>query len=136
MTVENTATTFDVTMEGKVAHLQLNRPDTYNAMTREFWSELPAAVRALDEDGSVRAIVISSTGKHFCAGMDLAVFTGGGGGALGGPSADGSRAEEGRVRARPGRFRFASAGGSWPPARLPSARHRGGSTGAGLRSPA
>ena len=100
MSVESTATTFDVKIEGKVAHLQLNRPDAYNAMTREFWSELPAAVRALDEDGSVRAIVISSTGKHFCAGMDLAVFTGGGGGALGGPSADGSRAEEGRVRAR------------------------------------
>lgn len=33
-------------------------------------------------------------------------------------------------------FGLPSAGGSWPPARLPSARHRGGSTGAGLRSPA
>jgi len=73
-----TYTCFDVTMDGKVAHLQLNRPDSLNSMTREFWSELPAIVRDLDDRGEARAIVISSTGKHFSAGMDLAVFTGGG----------------------------------------------------------
>jgi len=73
-----TYTCFDVTMDGKVAHLQLNRPDSLNSMTREFWSELPAIVCDLDDRGEARAIVISSTGKHFSAGMDLAVFTGGG----------------------------------------------------------
>ncbi|NLD77365.1 MAG: crotonase/enoyl-CoA hydratase family protein [Acidimicrobiales bacterium] len=93
-------TCFDVERIGKVAHLRLNRPDELNSMTREFWSELPSVVRDLDDDGSVRAIVISSTGKHFSAGMDLAVFTGGGGDAMGGSAADGARAEEGRVRAR------------------------------------
>ncbi|HMS90426.1 MAG TPA: crotonase/enoyl-CoA hydratase family protein [Acidimicrobiales bacterium] len=98
--MSTTPTCFDVERIGKVAHLRLNRPDAYNSMTREFWSELPALVRELDDDGTVRAIVISSTGKHFSAGMDLAVFTGGGGDALGGAAADGSRAEEGRVRAR------------------------------------
>src|SRR5690606_18141577 len=72
----------------------------YNSMTREFWAELPSLVRELDDDGSVRVIVISSTGKHFSAGMDLAVFTGGGGDALGGQASDGSPAEVGRVRAR------------------------------------
>jgi enoyl-CoA hydratase len=96
----NDATCFDVERIGKVAHLRLNRPDELNSMTREFWSELPALVKELDDDGSVRAIVISSTGKHFSAGMDLAVFTGGGGDALGGQAADGGRAEEGRIRAR------------------------------------
>jgi enoyl-CoA hydratase len=98
--MSTTPTCFDVERIGKVAHLRLNRPDAYNSMTREFWSELPALVRELDDDGTVRAIVISSTGKHFSAGMDLAVFTGGGGDALGGAATDGSRAEEGRVRAR------------------------------------
>ncbi|MCB0986734.1 MAG: crotonase/enoyl-CoA hydratase family protein [Acidimicrobiales bacterium] len=93
-------TCFDVERIGKVAHVRLNRPDAYNSMIKEFWSELPAVVRGLDEDGSVRAIVISSTGKHFCSGMDLGVFASGGGDALGGPSADGSPAEPGRVRAR------------------------------------
>lgn len=93
-------TCFDVERLGKVAHLRLNRPDDLNSMTREFWSELPAIVHDLDDDGSVRAIVISSTGKHFSAGMDLGVFTGGGDDAMAGSAADGSKAEEGRTRAR------------------------------------
>jgi enoyl-CoA hydratase len=96
-TSATSATTFTIETVGKVAHLQLNRPDAYNSMTREFWSELPQAVRALDATGETRALVISSTGKHFCAGMDLGVFSGG----VGAP-ADGAGAskEEGRVRAR------------------------------------
>ena len=85
---------FEIDVLGKVAHLRLDRPEAYNSMIKEFWSELPAAVRDLDADGSIRALVISSTGKHFCAGMDLAVFTGGSS-VLG----DGT-AEIGRVRAR------------------------------------
>ena len=90
-------TCFDLDREDGVAHLRLNRPDAYNSMIREFWSELPEAVRALDAEGTVRALVISSTGKHFCAGMDLAVFTGGGG--LGGDEEPRTR-EPGRQRAQ------------------------------------
>jgi enoyl-CoA hydratase len=91
------STTFEIETAHQVAHLRLNRPDAYNSMTREFWSELPDAVRALDATGTVRALVISSSGKHFCAGMDLSVFTGG---ASGGGVGDGSPAEVGRVRAQ------------------------------------
>lgn len=94
------ATCFDVERLGKVAHIRLSRPDAYNTMTREFWSELPSLVHDLDRDGTVRAIVISSTGKHFSAGMDLGVFASGGGDAMGGTAPDGSPAEVGRVRAR------------------------------------
>ncbi len=61
-------------------------------MTRAFWTELPEAVRELDAGGAVRAIVISSTGKHFCAGMDLAVFTGGGAAPTAATAATGGRA--------------------------------------------
>jgi len=66
----------EVSVEAGVAHLRLNRPERMNAMTREFWVELPRAVRALDVEGGVRVAVISSTGKHFTAGMDLSVFQG------------------------------------------------------------
>ena len=86
------STTFDIETSDKVAHLQLNRPDASNSMTREFRSELPEAVRALDATGSVRALVIASTDKHFCGGMDLSVFTGGGG------AAESGSPEPGRVR--------------------------------------
>ena len=61
-------------------------------MNRAFWSELPAIVNKINDEGSARAIVISSTGKHFSAGMDLSVFTDGQGVAGGG-------GETGRVRA-------------------------------------
>jgi enoyl-CoA hydratase len=70
---------FAVSIEDKVAHLQLNRPDAFNSMNRAFWVELPAIVRAINDDARARCIVLSSTGKHFTAGMDLSVFQGGGG---------------------------------------------------------
>ena len=58
-------TCFDLTIEDKIAHIKLNRPEKRNAMNREFWEELPAAVRKIDEDASARVIVISSTGPIF-----------------------------------------------------------------------
>ena len=48
------------------------RPDEYNTMNKAFWSELPHLVEKISDDASARVIVLSSTGKHFCAGMDLA----------------------------------------------------------------
>ncbi|MBU1375287.1 MAG: crotonase/enoyl-CoA hydratase family protein [Alphaproteobacteria bacterium] len=71
-------TCFDVTIQDHVAHIQLKRPEAMNTMVRDFWNELPAIVRDIDDNARARCIVISSTGKHFCAGMDLAVFQGGG----------------------------------------------------------
>jgi len=72
-------TCFDVSIEAGVAHIQLNRPDAMNAMNRAFWNELPAIVRDIDDNARARCIVISSTGKHFSAGMELSVFTDGAG---------------------------------------------------------
>lgn len=68
---------FEVTVEAKVAQLRMSRPERMNAMTLAFWRELPAIVKDLEARGDVRAAVISSTGKHFTAGMDLSVFTDG-----------------------------------------------------------
>ena len=65
---------FDVMLENHIAHLQLNRPQQHNSMNKAFWKEFPAALREIDRSGDARVLVISSTGKHFCAGMDLAVF--------------------------------------------------------------
>ncbi len=67
---------FDVEIADSVAHIRMNRPDEYNSMTADFWRELPEIVDGISRDASARAIVLSSTGKHFCAGMDLAVFAG------------------------------------------------------------
>ena len=70
-------TCFDVTIADHVAHIRLNRPDAFNSMNRPFWRELPEILDDINDNARARAIVISSTGKHFCSGMDLAVFTDG-----------------------------------------------------------
>jgi enoyl-CoA hydratase len=74
---------FALSYEGHVAHLQLNRPDALNTMNSDFWRELPQALREI-EDSAARVAVLSSTGKHFTAGMDLAVFASVGGDIMGG----------------------------------------------------
>ena len=68
---------FDVEIADHVAHVRLSRPDELNTMIPQFWAELPEIVTRLSDEGSARAVVISSTGKHFSAGMDLSVFAGG-----------------------------------------------------------
>ncbi|MFZ4601556.1 MAG: crotonase/enoyl-CoA hydratase family protein [Caulobacterales bacterium] len=73
------STCFDVSIDAHVAHVQLSRPTAFNTMVRAFWNELPEIIRDIDDNARARVIVISSTGKHFCAGMDLAVFTDGDG---------------------------------------------------------
>ena len=85
-------TCFDVDVADKVAHVRLNRPDELNTMTAAFWRELPQIVTRISDEASARVVVLSSTGKHFSAGMDLSVF---GGGEL-----VGEQAELGRRQAR------------------------------------
>ncbi len=70
-------TCFDVSIENKVAHIVLKRPEALNSMPRAFWNELPEIVADIDDNARARVIVISSTGKHFTAGMDISVFTDG-----------------------------------------------------------
>ena len=68
---------FDLSHDSGVAHLRLNRPERLNTMTPAFFPAIRDAVRRLGEDGGTRALVLSSTGKHFSAGMALEVFAGG-----------------------------------------------------------
>ena len=89
---------FDVDIADQVAHVRLSRPDALNTMTPEFWRELPEIVTGISDDASARVVVLSSTGRHFSAGMDLSVFGGGGSSSLGG--AGGGDLEPGRRHAR------------------------------------
>lgn len=60
-----------------VVHLQLNRPERLNTMAPPFFPAVRDAVNALNAAGRTRVLVISSTGRHFSAGMALDVFAGG-----------------------------------------------------------
>jgi enoyl-CoA hydratase len=65
---------FQVSIEAGVAHIVFGRGAELNTFTPQAWTDLPAIVRDIDRNAKARAIVISSTGKHFTAGMDLSVF--------------------------------------------------------------
>lgn len=67
---------FSLTLEDHVAHLVLNRPEAMNTMHPLFWRELDETLTTLHREGQARALVISSTGKHFSAGMALETFGG------------------------------------------------------------
>lgn len=67
----NTATMLDITREGPVARVFLNRPDVRNAFNSTVIAELQAAFAALGADATLRAIVLGGHGKVFCAGADL-----------------------------------------------------------------
>ena len=75
-TIPTAMTCFTLTTTDHVAHLVLNCPDTLNTMHPTFWRELDAVLVQLHQAGEARALVISSTGRHFSAGMALEVFGG------------------------------------------------------------
>jgi len=68
---------FEVTIEGRIAHIVLNRPEKRNSMIPAFWDELPEIVEDIDGNAKARVIVISSTGPHFSGGLDVSAFGGG-----------------------------------------------------------
>jgi enoyl-CoA hydratase len=67
---------FSLTIEDHIAHLVLNQPDALNTMGPVFWRELDTVLTELHQGNNARALVISSTGKHFSAGMALDTFAG------------------------------------------------------------
>ncbi len=67
---------FDVDLQNHIAHVSLSRPEKRNSMVPAFWRELPELVEQIDQSGATRVIVVSSSGPHFTAGMDLSVFAG------------------------------------------------------------
>jgi methylglutaconyl-CoA hydratase len=54
-----------------VGIITLNRPERHNAFDEVLITELIAAVDMMENNDAVRVLVISSTGKSFCAGADL-----------------------------------------------------------------
>jgi len=67
---------FEIEKRGHTATLWLNRPEKRNAMGPAFWNELPNAVRELEADAGVRAVVIAGRGPAFSVGLDLKAMSG------------------------------------------------------------
>jgi enoyl-CoA hydratase/carnithine racemase len=84
-----------------VAELTLNRPDRLNAFTPQMGAALITRFRQLDEDDSVRVIIVTGAGRAFCAGADL----GGGDSTFKGAERSADAAEEEEVLPKEARAR-------------------------------
>lgn len=70
----NKLTCFELNTDQHIAHLVMNRPDRLNALDMTVWRELDEVLQQLHQTNQARVLVISSTGKHFSAGMSLEAF--------------------------------------------------------------
>jgi enoyl-CoA hydratase/carnithine racemase len=62
----------EVERRDAVAWITLNRPHVINAINQEIRAEVPRLLRELDDDPTVRIIVVRGAGaRGFCAGADL-----------------------------------------------------------------
>ncbi|WP_425484831.1 enoyl-CoA hydratase/isomerase family protein [Amycolatopsis anabasis] len=74
MTVTTTGEPLLVEDRGPVRVLTLNRPAKLNALNTALTRALDEALRAADREPSVRAVVLTGSGRGFCAGADLTEF--------------------------------------------------------------
>jgi len=64
-----------VSIEGHIAQVTLNRPDKANAVNLAMFDALGAAGSELAENRAVRAVVLTGAGDNFCAGIDVSIFS-------------------------------------------------------------
>jgi enoyl-CoA hydratase len=64
----------EITREGHVGTLWLNRPEKLNAMAEDMWTDIPRAVAELDADEAVRVIIVAGRGKAFTVGIDVGLL--------------------------------------------------------------
>lgn len=69
----NTNILFEKSSDG-IASITLNRPLQLNAMTLNMYDQVAQLAQQCSEDPEVRAVVITGSGKHFCAGGDIMRF--------------------------------------------------------------
>ena len=60
-----------------IAHLKMNAPEKLNALSEEMLSALQSQFDSLQNDRQIRAVILSGSGKAFCAGHDLKEMTAG-----------------------------------------------------------
>jgi len=65
---------FEVKIENYIAQVMFNRPEKANAIHQKGWEKLKCIFEELSDDPKVRVVILKSTGKHFCAGIDLSLL--------------------------------------------------------------
>lgn len=65
----------NVSIDGHVASVMLDRADKYNALDLRMFTALGEAADSIAQNKTVRAVVLHGAGENFCAGIDTAVFS-------------------------------------------------------------
>ena len=65
----------ELRVDGRIAHLTLDRPDNRNTINLELAQRLDDCVSQIDSDPSVHAVLLSGRGDTFCMGGDLRAFS-------------------------------------------------------------
>lgn len=63
-----------LTIEDRLAHVQLNRPEKLNSLTREVFEDFVELGQRLMADRDIACVVLTGAGRAFCAGLDLGAF--------------------------------------------------------------
>jgi len=61
----------ELALTGPIARITLTRPESLNALSSPLLNDLDAALDRIDAAGDVRAVILTATGRAFCAGADL-----------------------------------------------------------------
>lgn len=69
-------TLVDVSVDGSIATLTLNRPDARNALSIQMCEDILVALHGIEADNDARVVVIRGAGPTFCAGADFAAVSG------------------------------------------------------------
>ena len=64
--------TINLKIDGDFAVLTLNRPERLNSLDKTLLGEILQAMDEVNNDKSLRALVLTGAGRGFCAGADLA----------------------------------------------------------------
>ena len=72
--LQPTFETVHVEASGSIGYLTLSRPEKLNPLSTRTLRELAGAVRWFDDQRSVKVVIVSGSGRAFCAGADLSGF--------------------------------------------------------------
>lgn len=61
----------EIEIKNRIGHIILNRPDKLNALSREMVEQVIHSLNTMLQDDAIKAIIVSGSGKAFCAGGDI-----------------------------------------------------------------
>ncbi|VDN59498.1 unnamed protein product [Dracunculus medinensis] len=64
----------NISIEGKIFKIRLNRPSKFNAITLEMYNGITEALNYSSTDKTTSVTVLTGTGNYFCSGNDLSNF--------------------------------------------------------------